>query len=149
MDNFKVIYRILHYLEKAMDLDEIDEDRLSPETLGITPQRWAALWGMLAKEGYVDVEPSRNPRITLRGLEYLQENALMKKAAQLAKGIAEILKETDRTTQFCGVLFSCSKRGEPRERPCLPHGPAKADQAQILRSRQAQVKARPAICHLG
>ena len=39
MDNFKVIYRILHYLEKAMDLDEIDEDRLSPETLGITPQR--------------------------------------------------------------------------------------------------------------
>ena len=91
MDNFKVIYRILHYLEKAMDLDEMDEDRLSPETLCITPQRWAALWGMLAKEGYVDVEPSRNPRITLRGLEYLQENALMKKAAQLAKGIAEIL----------------------------------------------------------
>lgn len=103
MDNFKVIYRILHYLEKAMDLDEIDEDRLSPETLGITPQRWAALWEMLAKEGYVNgvqVKYSTdgdcsisfcNPRITLRGLEYLQENALMKKAAQLAKGIAEIL----------------------------------------------------------
>ena len=91
MDNFKVIYRILHYREKAMDLDELDRSRLTPEALGVTERRWLALWEMLAKAGYVDVEPSRNPRITLRGLEYLQENALMKKAAQLAKGIAEIL----------------------------------------------------------
>ena len=57
----------------------------------------------IAKEGYVNgvqVKYSTdgdcsisfcNPRITLRGLEYLQENSLMKKAAQLAKGIAEIL----------------------------------------------------------
>lgn len=103
MDNFKVIYRILHYLEKAMDLDELDRSRLTPEALGVTERRWLALWEMLAKEGYVDgvqVKYSTdgdcsisfcNPRITLRGLEYLQENALMKKAAQLAKGIAEIL----------------------------------------------------------
>ena len=91
MDNFKVIYRILHYLEKAMDLDALDRSRLTPEALGVTERRWLALWEMLAKAGYVDVELSRNPRITLRGLEYLQENALMKKAAQLAKGIAEIL----------------------------------------------------------
>ena len=54
MDNFKVIYRILHYLEKAMDLDELDHSRLTPEALGVTPQRWAALWEMLAKEGYVN-----------------------------------------------------------------------------------------------
>ncbi len=31
------------------------------------------------------------PRITLKGLEYLQENPLMEKAADLAKGIAEII----------------------------------------------------------
>ena len=30
-------------------------------------------------------------RITMKGLEYLQENSLMKKAANLAKGIAEIV----------------------------------------------------------
>ena len=55
MDNFKVIYRILHYLEKAMDLDELDRSRLTPEALGVTERRWLALWEMLAKEGYVAV----------------------------------------------------------------------------------------------
>lgn len=30
-------------------------------------------------------------RITLRGLEYLEENSLMKKAARLAKGIADVV----------------------------------------------------------
>ena len=92
MDNFKVIYRILHYLEKAMDLDELDRSRLTPEALGVTERRWLALWEMLANSTDGDCSISFcNPRITLRGLEYLQENSLMKKAAQLAKGIAEIL----------------------------------------------------------
>ena len=27
MDNFKIIYRILRFLEKAMDLEEVDTDR--------------------------------------------------------------------------------------------------------------------------
>ena len=34
---------------------------------------------------------SSTPRITLKGLEYLQENSLMKKAAELAKGVADII----------------------------------------------------------
>ena len=32
-----------------------------------------------------------NPRITLKGLEYLQENSIMQKAANLAKGVADII----------------------------------------------------------
>ena len=58
---------------------------------------------MLTAEGYIDgVSLKRtldgdvavsvsNPRITLKGLEYFQENSLMKKAADLAKGIADII----------------------------------------------------------
>ena len=103
MDNFKMIYRILRYLEKAMDLDEPDMERISAEALGLSEQRWAALMEMLATERYVtgilvkrsvDGETALSvstPRITLRGLEYLQENSFMRKAADLAKGVVDVI----------------------------------------------------------
>ena len=103
MDNFKTIYKILKYLEQAMDYDEPDLDRISADALGISEQRWAAIMEMLAKEKYIDgiaLKTSADgdvsvsvppPRITLRGLEYLQDNSAMQKAARIAKGIAEIV----------------------------------------------------------
>lgn len=103
MDNFKTIYKILKYLEQAMDYDEPDLDRISATALGISEQRWVAIMEMLAKEKYIDgiaVKRSADgnvsvsvphPRITLRGLEYLQDNSAMQKAARIAKGIAEIV----------------------------------------------------------
>lgn len=103
MDNFRVIYRILRYLEKAMDYDEPDMDCISAEHLKLTEQRWLSIMEMLVMEGYVTgIEIKRSSdgevcmsvsdmRITLKGLEYLQENSLMQKAANLAKGIAEII----------------------------------------------------------
>lgn len=103
MDNFKTIYRILRYLEKAMDYDEDDIDFISAAKLGISERRWTAIIEMLVKEGYIsgigvkrsaDVETCllvSDIRITMKGLEYLQENSLMQKAANLAKGIAEII----------------------------------------------------------
>lgn len=103
MDNFRVIYRILRYLEKALDYDEPNMDCISAKALKLSDQRWMALMEMLSKEGYIDgfsvqrtvdgsiLISSPTPRITLKGLEYLQENSLMKKAAELAKGVAEII----------------------------------------------------------
>lgn len=103
MDNFRVIYRILRYLEKALDYDEPNMDCISAKALKLSDQRWMALMEMLSKEGYIDgfsvqrtvdgsiLISSSAPRITLKGLEYLQENSLMKKAAELAKGVAEII----------------------------------------------------------
>lgn len=103
MENFKVIYRILRYLEKAMDYDEPDMDQISASALGLTDKRWASLMEMLASKDYVtgisvkysiggDILVSMsNPRITLEGLEYLQENSMMRKVAGLAKGIADII----------------------------------------------------------
>lgn len=104
MDNFKIIYKILKSLEQALDYDEFDEGSISPELLKVTEQRHNAIMAMLAKEGYIegvfvkrmlgDCSPQiavRNIRITLKGLEYLNENSLMKKAASLAKGVVELL----------------------------------------------------------
>lgn len=103
VDNFRIIYRILRYLEKAMDLDEPDLERISAPALKLTEQRWTAIMEMLVKEQYIDgISVTRstdgevliavsNPRITLRGLEYLQENSLMQKAANLAKGVVDVV----------------------------------------------------------
>lgn len=104
MDNFKIIYRILRCFEKAMDCEEFEIEQISAERLKVSEQRWSAIMEMLAKEGYIDgisVQRSidgqillsvSNPRITLHGLEYLQENSLMQKAAKLAKGVVEVVK---------------------------------------------------------
>lgn len=105
MDNFKIIYKILKTLERALDYDEFDSSTLSAERLGISRNRWEQIWIMLAKEGYVDgvcftkgltdkcyhiAEPIQ-PVITLKGLEYLADNSLMTKAAKLAKGITDMI----------------------------------------------------------
>lgn len=83
MDNFGTIRRILSYLEEAMDYEHPNMKFIAPEMLRITRQRWSAIMAMLVHEKYVDgltVERSaggaiavsgNGPRITLRGLEYL------------------------------------------------------------------------------
>lgn len=103
MNNFNMIYRILKYLEKAMDYDEADLDFISAEKFGVTQQRWVAIMEMLEAEGYItglSIKRSidgevcysvSHPRITLKGLEYLQENSIMQKAANIAKGVADII----------------------------------------------------------
>ena len=103
MKAFKVIYQILKAFEKAMDLDEFDvENVITPENLGISENRLKAILRILLKEGYLDGGIFVNccgrqgikweePSITLKGLEYLQENSLMKKAANLAKGVGEVI----------------------------------------------------------
>lgn len=102
MDNFKIIYKILKILEKAMDYDEFDKSLISAEVLGITQNRWESIMKMLQNSGYIEgVSYIRsmgmrgikliNPRITLKGLEYLEENSFMKKAAAIAKGISDLI----------------------------------------------------------
>lgn len=74
MDNFKVMYKILRYLEQAMDYSEPNMGAISPEQLRISPERWERLMLMMQDDGYIKV--SRNPlyiSITIKGLEYLAE----------------------------------------------------------------------------
>ncbi len=109
MDNFRVIYSILRYLEKALDYDNRDLERISAKTLGISEQRWKKLMLMLSEAGFINVECTKEKvagrvvgtvisdiRITLRGLEYLQENPMMKKFEMPSKktGVKNIKRPT-------------------------------------------------------
>ena len=91
MDNFKAVYKILSALEKAMDYPEFDINDVGPEALGVSKERWARYIEMMVDVGYIKgVSMKRDitgatrinasdVRITLKGLEYLQENSMMKK----------------------------------------------------------------------
>lgn len=102
MDNFKAVYRILTALERAMDLTEFDVSQIGPEALGVSQQRWARYIEMMQDVGYIKgalikesisgdlIVDAREMRITLKGLEYLQENGIMQRIYRTAKGIKEI-----------------------------------------------------------
>lgn len=105
MDNFKIMYRILKTLESQMDFAEVDPTAISHEQLRISYERWEQLIILMYQNGFItgvlceqtlsDSKPHLSqptmPRVTLRGLEYLAENSLMKKAEALARGIADLI----------------------------------------------------------
>ena len=104
MDDFRIIYRILKYLRDSMDYEEFDSESFNAVTFGTNNNRFNALIIQLQKSGYIEgltikqmlrqpplPLPPLSPRITIKGLEYLNDNGMMKKAADIAKGIAEIL----------------------------------------------------------
>lgn len=104
MDNFKAVYKILMALEKAMDLPEFDlEENVGPEQMGISRERWLRYLEMMRDVGYIKgPEILRNAigdltirgvaefQITLKGLEYLQENTTMRKLYKAAKGLRDL-----------------------------------------------------------
>lgn len=105
MDNFKIIYKILKILEKSMNLEEFNSEQLSAEAFGLDLPYWSRIMTLLVNEGYVTGIYSTmyinstypqvrlvRPEITIKGLTYLSENSLMKKAAEAAKGIVDIIK---------------------------------------------------------
>ena len=103
MDNFSVIYKILSTLEKSMDLEEFDSERISAETLGVSVCRWEKYMEMLVDAGYIKgvsikvysdgqrIVTVTDARITLKGLEYLNENSIMQRMYKAAKGITDLI----------------------------------------------------------
>lgn len=96
MDNFKAIYKILQALERSMDISE-----LALDAMGVSTKRQYRYLEMLQdagliknaelytnREGELCLENPREIRITLKGLEYLQENAVMKRLYNAARGDA-------------------------------------------------------------
>lgn len=105
MEEFRIIYRILSILRKAMYTEEFDRSLISPEALRVNEHAWDAIMRMLVKEGYIegvnvisyDQSPTpiirlTDPRITLKGMQYLEENSMMQRAKGLANGIIEVVK---------------------------------------------------------
>lgn len=102
MDDFRMIYKILRILQNSMDCEEFDVNILSAEQLGLSLPKWSRIMAMLLKEGYISGGETWNtmncgyprvaltrPELTLKGLEYLEENSMMKKAANFAKGVID------------------------------------------------------------
>lgn len=102
MDNFKAVYKILSSLEKAMDLPNFDIEQISAEKLGVSKERFARYLEMMTDVGYIKgvrvyqdifgetIIENEGIRITLKGLEYLQENSIMQKIYKATKGITEV-----------------------------------------------------------
>lgn len=102
MDNFKAVYRILSELEKAMDSSKADISRFDAEQLGVSENRWCNYIEMMEDVGYIKgviikrniygelITDCDNIKITLKGLEYLQENSVMQKIYKTIKGIKEV-----------------------------------------------------------
>ena len=91
-------------MEVAMDLEEFDTKTISKDALNLTEARWCRIIAMLVNKEYITGVEVWNsfdcghpkialsqPEITIKGLEYLEQNSLMKKAAEMAKGIKEIV----------------------------------------------------------
>lgn len=103
MDNFKAVYAILSALEKDMDAPKADVSKFDSESLCVSENRWIHYIEMMADVGYIkgvkiatDITGSkrcdcRDIQITLKGLEYLQENSIMRKIYNTAKGIKEVV----------------------------------------------------------
>ena len=105
MNDFTVIYRILKALQKSMDSDEFDEAMIAPERLKISETRRNKLLVQLVKNEYIEGIELRNyadtntpevlilpsATITLRGLEYLEDNSMMKKAANVIKELKDFV----------------------------------------------------------
>lgn len=103
MDNFKAVYKILSALEKSMDYPEVNMELIDNEALGISEERWSKYIEMMLDVGYIkgarirknimgstEVECS-DLKITLKGLEYLQENSIMQRMYNVAKGIKDVI----------------------------------------------------------
>ena len=103
MDNFKAIYTILTALERDMDKKHADISKFNHEVLCISEERWMKYMEMMFDVGYIKgiriIEADdgwkrcdcQRIEITLKGLEYLQENGIMRKIYNAAKGIKEIV----------------------------------------------------------
>lgn len=124
MDNFKIIYKILSVLEKSMDLECIDTERISSGNLSISQQRWDKYMEMLLDAGYikgvsikkytdgemrVDIE---NIRITLKGLEYLSENSIMQRMYNATKGITDLIPWYHPFERVSGIFVPIFKKGK-------------------------------------
>ena len=75
-DNFKIIYKILSTLEKDMDLQEFDIEKISFNTLGISKERWAKYIQMMVDSEYIKgihVYSMNKPEVAEKIAENLSE----------------------------------------------------------------------------
>lgn len=101
MNNFKLIYRILKYIEICMNSEEFDDENFTASHFGVSNALFLNILRLLVEAGYISgikVVTDKcgsdivliNPHLTLTGMEYLADNTMMKKAYRLLKGIKDV-----------------------------------------------------------
>ncbi len=100
-NDFKIIYKILSVLQSSMDYPKFDIERISAQALEISKNRLDNILEMLFDAGYIKGISIRkyedgdfivilnDIRITLKGLEYLEENTLLRRVQKELKGIKD------------------------------------------------------------
>ena len=102
MENSKIIYAILKTIDDGMDTGKVDEEAISAEGLGISePRRINILLALESKgliEGLMKVNTlnckdirCQKARLTADGMQYLEENSMMKKAYRILASIRNLL----------------------------------------------------------
>lgn len=106
MEFEKTIYGILSAFEKQLDEASFNLDILKARIWNVSEIRFIRYLKMLLNAGYIDgisIAPlsdnhyyikSDNATITLKGLEYLAENSMMRKVADIFKKGASITIQT-------------------------------------------------------
>lgn len=103
MDTLQTAYKILYSLEHRKKADYMGV-LISPAKLGVSEEEWLDVIQALLDEGYIagvrlqkdildnQVADIKNARITLKGAEYLRDNNAMRKFAQIATDVINIVK---------------------------------------------------------
>jgi len=97
MEKFKLIYQILHFIDRSAGSDEFDAASFSSVHFGVTRNEFLNAIEMLidakhikgvelreAVDWRIDMFMTR-PKLTLEGLKYLTTDEIMRKEAQSAK----------------------------------------------------------------
>ncbi|WP_302889354.1 YjcQ family protein [uncultured Acidaminococcus sp.] len=101
VDNFKLIYRILKYIEACMGYEQFDDDNFAASHFGVSKALFLNILQTLLEAGYISgikIVTDKcgsdialiNPHLTVAGMEYLADNTMMKKAYRQLKGIEDI-----------------------------------------------------------
>ncbi|MEJ9152444.1 YjcQ family protein [Bacillus smithii] len=101
-DDGAIILAILKYLEESMDGERVDHSKINEQSLGISHSRYCRILSMMLEDGLITGLTPVNlpgvtytqykfmdPRITLRGIEYLEQNKPSARAYALLKEIRD------------------------------------------------------------
>jgi len=103
-DFFVVSYKILQDLSNQMEIGEYEPGSFTHVTYGVSRSYWERILTLLFENGYIDgivlfqilgrIDNSVkiiNPQITIKGLEYLEENSTLQKAKNFLKDLAPVI----------------------------------------------------------
>lgn len=99
----KLIYLILNTIKDCMDYNEVIIETLTPEALNSTKEKIDNVVELLYKDGYIrnidfkeyctgaKTYDLKRAKITSEGIDYLNENATMRKVYNALRGIKELI----------------------------------------------------------